>query len=103
MLDGDKVSDYAPVALAALGFLARDIAIFVLMRSFAKARGDFAALAVLAALYLLLPMIVQRLLRQADAVPVRAVPGQPSCAGGLAGSRCGDRLDVWRLRPRPAC
>ncbi|HJT44220.1 MAG TPA: hypothetical protein VJ750_12060 [Rhizomicrobium sp.] len=44
--------------LAMLGFLTRDITIFVLMRSMAGAKGDFAALAVLGALYLLLPMIL---------------------------------------------
>ncbi len=44
-----------------LGFLTRDLALFVLMRSFAGGKGDFAALAVIAALYLLLPAILQPL------------------------------------------
>lgn len=44
--------------LAMLGFLTRDIAIFVLMRGIAGGKGDFAALAVLGALYLLLPIIL---------------------------------------------
>jgi hypothetical protein len=47
--------------LAVLGFLTRDMAIFVLMRGLAGGKGDFAALAVLGALYLLLPLIVNGL------------------------------------------
>lgn len=47
--------------LAVLGFLVRDVAIFVLMRSFAGGKGDFAALAVLAVLYFLAPVILQGL------------------------------------------
>ena len=42
---------------ALLGFLTRDIAIFVLLRGRVGGRGDFAALAVLGALYILLPML----------------------------------------------
>ena len=45
--------------LAMLGFLTRDVAIFVLMRRFAGAKADFAALAVLAALYLAVPMLLR--------------------------------------------
>jgi hypothetical protein len=44
--------------LAVLGFLTRDVAIFVLMRGRAGAKGDFAALAIIGALYLLVPMIL---------------------------------------------
>ncbi|HEU0095033.1 MAG TPA: hypothetical protein VFQ52_01165 [Rhizomicrobium sp.] len=51
-------SDFAPVALAMMGFLTRDVGVFLLMRGFARGRGDFAALAVLGALYLLLPAIL---------------------------------------------
>src|SRR5205823_11284005 len=47
--------------LAALGLLTRDVAIFLLMRGRAGGRGDFAALAILGALYLLLPMILNGL------------------------------------------
>jgi len=43
--------------LAALGFFARDIALFVLLRTWSRERGDFAALAALAVLYALLPQI----------------------------------------------
>jgi hypothetical protein len=52
-------SAFALPVLAMLGFLTRDVAIFVLMRRFAGAKADFAALAVLAALYLLLPMLLR--------------------------------------------
>jgi len=61
--------------LAMLGFLTRDIAIFVLMRGMAGGRGDFAALAVLGALYLLLPTILHGAhLRELDVLflPLRA-------------------------------
>jgi len=44
--------------LAAFCFLTRDAGIFVLMRPLAGARGDFAALAILGALYLLLPAVL---------------------------------------------
>ncbi len=44
--------------LAMLGFLTRDLAIFVLMRTMAGGKGDFAALAVIGALYLLVPVIL---------------------------------------------
>jgi hypothetical protein len=43
--------------LAALGFFARDIALFVLLRTWSRERGDFAALAALAVLYVVLPQI----------------------------------------------
>ena len=49
------------MVLAILGFLTRDIAIFVLMRGQAGGKGDFAALAVLGALYLLLPTVMSGL------------------------------------------
>lgn len=46
--------------LAMLGFLTRDVAIFVLMRALAGNKGDFAALACLGVLYLVLPAIAHR-------------------------------------------
>ncbi len=46
------------MVLAMLGFLTRDVAIFVLMRGQAGGKGDFAALAFLGALYLLLPTVL---------------------------------------------
>jgi hypothetical protein len=56
----------ALAVLAMLGFMTRDICIFLLGRMFAGPKGDFAALGILAALYLLLPT----LLRQANAALV---------------------------------
>jgi len=56
-----RLSSLALPVLAMLGFLTRDVAIFVLMRGLAGGKGDFAALAMLGALYLLLPMILNGL------------------------------------------
>ena len=55
-----SMSSLAPGVLAMLGFLTRDVAIFVLMRAVAGSKGDFAALAILAALYLVLPAGMHR-------------------------------------------
>jgi len=55
-----QLSALSPAVLAMLGFLTRDVAIFVVMRAWAGARGDFAALALLAALYLVLPAGLHR-------------------------------------------
>jgi len=46
------------IVLAMLGFLTRDVAVFVLMRGQAGGKGDFAALAILGSLYLLLPTVL---------------------------------------------
>ncbi|HJW40269.1 MAG TPA: hypothetical protein VJ476_03465 [Rhizomicrobium sp.] len=47
-----------PFVLAGMGFLTRDVAIFVLMQTLpGRRRGDYAALAILFALYVLLPAI----------------------------------------------
>jgi hypothetical protein len=43
--------------LAMLGFLSRDVALFLVMRSWSRNRGDLGALALLAALYVLAPII----------------------------------------------
>jgi hypothetical protein len=51
-------NDVSLMVLAMLGFLTRDVAIFVLMRGRVGGKGDFAALGILGALYLLLPMIL---------------------------------------------
>ncbi|MEY4708604.1 MAG: hypothetical protein RJB58_2327 [Pseudomonadota bacterium] len=59
-LGGMPMSDLALPTLAMLGFLTRDVAIFVLMRGLAGAKGDFAALALLALLYLVLPTGLHR-------------------------------------------
>ncbi|HEY0104885.1 MAG TPA: hypothetical protein VGB91_02285 [Rhizomicrobium sp.] len=51
-----------PLVLAAMGFLTRDVALFVLMNALpGKRRGDFAALAILFALYVLAPAILSGL------------------------------------------
>ena len=51
-----------PLVLAALGFLTRDTALFVLMQTLpGKRRGDYAALAILLVLYVLAPVIAQGL------------------------------------------
>ena len=53
--------NYALAVLAMLGFLTRDVAIFVAMRAFAGNKGDFAALAALGVLYILMPMVLRGL------------------------------------------
>ncbi|MEO8896035.1 MAG: hypothetical protein ABI450_09155, partial [Rhizomicrobium sp.] len=53
--------NFALAMLAMLGFLIRDVAIFVAMRALAGNKGDFAALAALGVLYLLLPMVLRGL------------------------------------------
>lgn len=60
VLGSVSISSLAPAVLAMLGFLTRDVAIFVLMRALAGAKGDFAALAALGVLYLVLPAIAHR-------------------------------------------
>jgi hypothetical protein len=76
------------MALAGLGFLTRDAGIFVLMRPLAGARGDFAALAILGALYLLLPTILPGM--AALLLPVH--PGWLGPAAALA-----EAAIVWAL------
>jgi hypothetical protein len=53
--------NYALAVLAMLGFLARDVAIFVGARALAGNKGDFAALAALGVLYLLMPLVLRGL------------------------------------------
>lgn len=74
-----SLSSLAPAVLAMLGFLTRDVAIFVLMRALAGNKGDFAALATLGVLYLVLPAIAQRtgLGFEFLFVPVAGGPGVP--------------------------
>jgi len=84
--------------LAMLGFLTRDVAIFVLMRGLAGGKGDFAALAVLGALYLLLPMIVQGLgLSSLDPLFIPAVRNH-AALGALAAWAQGVGVMVWVMR-----
>ena len=54
---GQSAASLVLPLLAALGFFARDIALFVLLRTWSRERGDFAALAALAVLYVVLPQI----------------------------------------------
>ncbi len=49
------------LAAATLGFIARDTGLFVLAQSWTKRRGDFSALVVLLALYVLIPAIMNGL------------------------------------------
>ena len=79
------------MVLAMLGFLTRDVAIFVLMGGKAGGRGDFAALAILGALYLLLPMILAGLnLRGLDFLFLPSAAGLPGVIAawgqGVAGA-----------------
>ncbi|HEY0301542.1 MAG TPA: hypothetical protein VGC36_09430, partial [Rhizomicrobium sp.] len=51
-----------PLVLSTMGFITRDVALFVLMQTLpGKRRGDFAALAILFALYVLAPAILMGL------------------------------------------
>jgi hypothetical protein len=52
---------YGALVGAGVGFLTRDVAIFVLFATLGRRRGDFAVLVTLAALYVLLPAIVDGL------------------------------------------
>jgi hypothetical protein len=91
-------SSFAPVALAAMGFLTRDVGIFLLMRSFGRGRGDFAAVAVLAALYLLLPLILHGLgLDVAQFLFLPTLKGSPFL-GIVAAWLQGAAVAIWALR-----
>jgi len=82
--------------LALLGFLTRDVAIFVLMRGFAGGKGDFAALAILGALYLLMPMILNGAgLRGLDFLFLPTVSG---FAGVFAAWGQGGACVLWAAR-----
>lgn len=57
-----ELVEQSALIAAAVGFLTRDVSIFVLMRSLpGRRRGDFAALGILFALYVLAPAIVKGL------------------------------------------
>jgi len=62
MIGPVTLASLSPSVLAMLGFMTRDVAIFVLLGRLAPGKGDFAALAVLAALYLLAPLILNAFL-----------------------------------------
>ncbi|MFO1248308.1 MAG: hypothetical protein U1E93_08835 [Alphaproteobacteria bacterium] len=61
VLLSDGETGYGLAALAMLGFLVRDVAIFVAARALAGNKGDFAALAVLGVLYMLMPTVLRGL------------------------------------------
>ena len=98
MLDHAVASDFAPLALAMMGFLTRDVGIFLLMRDSARGRGDFAALAVLGALYLLAPAILHGV--GLDAFQFLFLPALHNAAlpGVLAAWLQGAVVAVWALR-----
>lgn len=77
---------YALAALAMMGFLVRDVAIFVMARALAGNKGDFAALAALGVSYLLLPMVLRGV----------GLPGQQFLfAPALAGPAALGVLAAW--------
>ena len=55
--DGARLAAHGWTVLAMLGLLSRDVALFLVMRSWSRNRGDLGALAMLAALYVLAPAI----------------------------------------------
>lgn len=86
----------ALAVLAMLGFLTRDVAIFVVMRKLAGNKGDFAALAILGALYLAAPMFLKGLgLRGADFI---FLPTIGSLAGVAVAWGQGIAAALWTLR-----
>jgi hypothetical protein len=92
---GGNIALALPV-LAVLGFLTRDVAIFVLMRRLAGGKGDFAALAVLAALYLVAPMFLNGLgLRGLDFI---FLPTIASAAGAVLAWGQGIVAALWAIR-----
>jgi hypothetical protein len=82
--------------LAVLGFLTRDVAIFVLMRGRAGAKGDFAALAIIGALYLLVPMILNG--AGAPSLAGFFLPNMGSVIGPIAAWAQGVGVAVWAVR-----
>jgi hypothetical protein len=74
--------------LAVLGFLTRDVAIFVLMQGRAGGRGDFAALGILGALYLLVPTLLAGLHLQALNFLVMPSGVTAAIAAWLEGAAC---------------
>jgi hypothetical protein len=86
----------ALAVLAMLGFLTRDVAIFVVMRKLAGNKGDFAALAILGALYLAAPMLLKGLgLRAADFI---FLPVIGSVAGVAMAWGQGIIAALWTMR-----
>jgi hypothetical protein len=83
--------------LALLGLLVRDVALFVLMRTIAGGKGDFAALAMLGALYLLVPIILHGV--GLDGAAIFFVPLKSTSAiGMLAAWAQGLGVAWWAFR-----
>ncbi len=82
--------------LAMLGFLTRDMAVFVLMRGRVGGRGDFAALAVLAALYFLVPLILNG--GGAPSLTALFVPTPASIPSAVAAWAQGIGMALWARR-----
>ena len=79
----------ALAVLAMLGFLTRDVAIFVVMRALAGNKGDFAALAALGVLYMLMPMALRGLgLQGLQFLFVPAVTGAAVLSVPAAWAQC---------------
>ena len=79
----------ALAVLAMLGFLTRDVAIFVVMRALAGNKGDFAALAALGVLYMLMPMVLRGLgLQGLQFLFVPAVTGAAVLSVPAAWAQC---------------
>jgi hypothetical protein len=95
VIGATHLSSLALPIVTILGFLTRDVAIFVLMRGFAPGKGDFAALAILAALYLLLPLILAGTALKVLAVLL--VPGVTDLAalGALSAWTQGIAAALW--------
>jgi len=86
--------------IAMVGFFTRDIAIFVAMRMLAGGKGDFAAVAVLAALYLLLPMILHGSPATALFLPLTDGPLLSVLSGWIQGVAAAGLAAHRVLRPR---
>lgn len=98
MIDDVSMRALALPELAMLGFLVRDVSIFVLMRKFAGGKGDFAALAVLGALYFMLPMILNGLdLRNAEIFLLPSLKDTVGM-GALAAWAQGLGVSWWAMR-----
>jgi hypothetical protein len=98
LLNHVAASNFAPLALAAMGFLTRDVGIFLLMRRFGGGRGDFAAVAVLATLYLLLPLILHGFGLDAAQFLFLPMLKGPAVLGIVAAWLQGAAVAIWALR-----
>lgn len=94
---GHGASLVLPV-LAALGFLTRDVAIFLLIGGKARGKGDFAALAILGALYLLMPRFLDGL--GLEGMDYLFIPTGSGVAGPIAAWSQGAVLAALALRRR---